>query len=493
MESLVLIIPLVISISFLTVKNKNTAHVLNAIGAFLLLGLSIFITHGIIAKETITYSFLSGLFYIDSLSVIVLDIILIIGFFALIYSIKYLDEEYKHKAIDIKRIKIYYSLTYAFILTMVLVVTTQNLGLMWIAIEATTLASAFLVGFYNNKHSIEAAWKYIIICSVGIAFALLGIVFLYISSGQVFHGSKAPLNWYFLYENAGMLQGGILKISFIFVLVGFGTKVGLAPMHTWLPDAHSQAPAPISALLSGVLLNSALYGIIRILAIVNKNLGLDNPFAQRLLIAMGILSIATAAVFIISQKDYKRALAYSSIEHMGVMSFALGLFTPLSIFAALFHMINHAFTKSMLFFASGNIYLKYKTKEIPKVRGILKIMPVTGFAFLAGLFAISGMPPFSVFFSELAVAMSAAGKNHFILAGIFLLLIAVIFAGIVLTMLKMFLGDNENRDITSGEVNIPGTAVILVLLIIVFTTGVFLPQPVKNLLDSAVSIIEGGN
>lgn len=493
MVALVLIIPLIFSLMFWTVNNKHVAHVINCVGAVLLLVPAFFITHLVLTEGTINQNIIGGLFYIDSLSVIILDIILVIGFLACIYSIKYLDEEYKHQVIDMKRIRIYYSLTYAFIFTMVLVVTTQNLGLMWIAIEATTLASAFLVGFYNNKHSIEAAWKYIIICSVGIALALLGIVFLYFSSVQVFHGSKAPLNWLFLYENAGMLHGSILKISFIFVLVGFGTKVGLAPMHTWLPDAHSQAPSPISALLSGVLLNSALYGIIRVLSIVNKNLGENIAFTQRLLIIMGLLSITTAAIFIISQKDYKRLLAYSSIEHMGIITFALGIFTPLSIFAALFHMVNHAFTKSMLFLASGNIYLKYKTKEISKVRGILKTMPVTGTVFLLGLFAISGMPPFSVFFSEFAVGISAAGRHHFILVIIFLLLIAVIFAGITYTTLKMFFGNNGDKSIKRGEINIPGLVVLSVLLLIITVTGIFLPQPAKELIDSAVSIVKGGN
>ncbi len=493
MTALVLIFPLIFSLMFWTVKNKSAAHVLNSIGAFLLLFTSFFITYEVLNNGTVDWNIIGGLFYIDALSVVILDIILIIGFMACIFSIKYLDEEFKHKVIDMKRIKIFYSLTYAFIFTMLLVVTTQNIGLMWIAIEATTLASAFLVGFYNNKHSIEAAWKYVIICSVGIALALLGIVFLYFSSVQVFHGSKVPLNWLFLYENAGMLHGSILKISFIFVLVGFGTKVGLAPMHTWLPDAHSQAPSPISALLSGVLLNSALYGVVRVLSIVNKNLGGNTAFTQRLLIVMGLLSIATAAVFIISQKDYKRLLAYSSIEHMGIITFALGIFTPASIFAAFFHMINHAFTKSMLFLASGNIYLKYKTKEISKVRGILKTMPVTGTIFLLGLFAISGMPPFSVFFSEVAVAISAAGRQHFILTIIFLVLIAIIFAGITFTTLKMFFGSNEDKSIKRGELNVPGLVVLSVLMLIITVTGIFLPQPVKDLIDSAVSIVKGGN
>lgn len=493
MEALILLVPLLFSLLFWTAKKRATTHIINITGSIMLFVSMIYTTCSYLSNGVIEGTLLNGLFYIDSLSLIVLDIILCIGFLVCIYSVKYLDLEYEHRTIDTKKIKIYYSLLYAFIFTMITVVTTQNLGLMWIAIEATTLASAFLVGFYNNKHSIEAAWKYIIICSVGIAFALLGIVFLYISSGSVFQGVKAPLNWTFLYEHAGALQSGILKISFIFILVGFGTKVGLAPMHTWLPDAHSQAPAPISALLSGVLLNSALYGIIRILSIVNRRLGPDDLYTKRLMIGMGLLSIAAAAVFILYQKDYKRLLAYSSIEHMGIIVFALGFFTKLSIFAALFHMINHAFTKSMLFLLSGNVYLKYGTKEIQKVKGLLKIMPVTGTVFLLGLFAIAGMPPFSVFFSELSVALSAASAYHYVLAAMFLVLVAVIFAGIAVTTLKMFFGNTVSNDLQSGEINKLGLTVILLLFAIITVTGVFMPEPVKNIVDSAVLIIKGGN
>jgi hydrogenase-4 component F len=244
MGMFVLAIPLVTALSFLAAGRKRSMHIINGCGAALLLLSSAYMTERVITLGTLSYKALGGFFYVDSLSIIVLDIILVVGFMACVYSIGYLDEEYRHNALDLRRMKIYYMLTYVFIFTMVLVVTTQNIGLMWIAIEATTLASAFLVGFYNNKHSLEAAWKYIIICSVGIALALLGIVFLNYSSANAFHNPGVQLNWAYLFQNAKALDGSILKISFIFILVGFGTKAGLAPMHTWLPDAHSQAPSP---------------------------------------------------------------------------------------------------------------------------------------------------------------------------------------------------------------------------------------------------------
>jgi hydrogenase-4 component F len=448
------------------------------------------ITNKVNATGNISYPFLNSFFYLDALSVIVLDTISIVSFMVSIFAIGYLNQELRHQVINVRRIQLFYSLMYAFIFTMVLVVSTQNLGLMWIAIEATTLASAFLVGFYNNKESIEAAWKYVIICSVGIALALLGIVFLYISAMNIFEGSKSSLNWLFLLQNAKSLHGSILKIAFIFILVGFGTKAGLVPMHTWLPDAHSQAPSPISALLSGVLLNSALYGMIRVLAIINKNLG-SNIYTGRLLVTAGLISIATAAVFILTQKDYKRMLAYSSIEHMGIITFGLGIFTPVSLFAALFHMVNHAFTKSLLFLASGNVFLKYKTREISKVTGLLKTLPITGMAFLLGLFAIAGMPPFSVFSSELNMIIAAFSANQLLQAALFILFIAAVFAGIALVALKMFFGNNNNPQIESGEENLMGLPILIALLLIITVTGMLMPEQFKRLLESASGIIRG--
>jgi len=262
-------------------------------------------------------------------------------------------------------------------------------------------------------------------------------------------------------------------------------------MHTWLPDAHSQAPSPISALLSGVLLNSAMYGIIRTVAIVNRNLG-SSVFTGRLLMAMGILSIATAAVFILTQKDYKRLLAYSSIEHMGIIAFALGIFSPLSVFGALYHMINHSLTKSMLFLSSGNILQKYNTKQISKITGVLKVLPISGLAFLIGLFAITGTPPFSIFSSEFSIIVSIFQTKNFFIGIIFVLLLAIVFAGVAVTLFNVFYR-NTNKDIPEqGEINIPGTVCIITLLIVITATGIFMPEGVKNLLTQAQSIITGG-
>jgi hydrogenase-4 component F len=346
-----------------------------------------------------------------------------------------------------------------------------------------------LVGFYSDKNALEAAWKYVIICSVGIAIALLGITLLNFSSLNILEG-RLLLDWTALYEHAEFLQNSSLRLAFIFILVGFGTKAGLAPMHTWLPDAHSQAPSPISALLSGVLLNSAMYGIIRTVAIVNRNEG-SSVYTGRLLIALGILSIATAAIFILTQKDYKRLLAYSSIEHMGIIAVAIGIFSPLSVFGALLHMINHSLTKSMLFLSTGNILQKYKTKEIAKIKGVLKSLPVSGTVFLLGLFAIAGTPPFSIFASELSIMISIFQEKFFGLGVIFILLIAIVFAGIALNLFKMFYGEAQDKNLQPGDGNMPGTVCLVVLLLVIAITGIFIPEGVKELIIRAQNIIIG--
>ena len=298
------------------------------------------------------------------------------------------------------------------------------------------------------------------------------------------------LDWIALYNNAESLKSPIVKLAFIFILIGFGTKAGLAPMHTWLPDAHSQAPSPISALLSGVLLNSAMYGIIRTVAVVNRNLG-SSIYTGRLLIALGILSILTAAIFILTQKDYKRLLAYSSIEHMGIIAVAMGVFTPLSVFGALLHMINHSLTKAMLFLASGNILQKYNTKQISEIKAILKLLPISGTVFLLGLFAIAGTPPFSVFASELSIMVSLFTAKKFVVGGALALLLAIIFAGIAVTLFKMFYGNNQEEELQPGETNKAGTIVIVVLFLVISISGLFIPDELKNLITQAQNIIIG--
>lgn len=485
-----LAIPVLAVLLFLFFKKEKLLYIISVSASICLIIVAVLITRQVMLWGKVEYSSLGGIFYLDALSIIVLDIVLIIGLMASIYSVGYMEEEIKQGKIKIGRLKIYYILMYSFIFTMILALTVKNMGIMWIAIEATTLASAFLVGFYNDRYALEAAWKYVIICSVGIAIALLGIIFLHLSSIGVLPSSDY-LDWTALYDQAEALNTSIARLAFIFILVGFGTKAGLAPMHTWLPDAHSQAPSPISALLSGVLLNSAMYGIIRTVAIVNRNLG-SGVYTGRLLIALGIISMVTAAIFILTQKDYKRLLAYSSIEHMGIIAIAIGIFTPLSVFGALLHMLNHSFTKSMLFLSSGNILQKYHTKRISGIKGVLKLLPVSGTVFLLGLFAIAGMPPFSIFASELSILASIFAIKSFFLGLVFVILLAVVFVGIALNLFKVFYGPAVENNLSPGEVNTPGLMAIVTLLVVISLTGIVIPNELKVLITNAQSIILGG-
>jgi hydrogenase-4 component F len=485
----VLAIPVAAVMLFLLVKGRRAQHAISVAASLLQAVVAVFLTREVMRAGSIAYSALGGLFYIDSLSIIVLDIVIVIGLMTSLYSIGYMEEEIRHGKMASGKLRFYYVLMYSFIFTMVLSLTVRNMGIMWIAIEATTLASAFLVGFYNDKNALEAAWKYILICSVGIAIAMLGIILLHLSSTGVLEDSRF-LDFTALFEQAKSLKSPTVRLAFIFILVGFGTKAGLAPMHTWLPDAHSQAPSPISALLSGVLLNSAMYGIIRTVSIVNRNLG-SSVFTGRLLIAMGILSVTVAAVFILTQKDYKRLLAYSSIEHMGIVAIAVGVFSPVAVFGAILHMINHSLTKSMLFLSSGSILQKYDTKIIYRIKGVLRVLPVTGFVFLLGLFAIAGTPPFSVFASELSVITAVFQSRRFLLGAALAILLAVIFGGIAATMFKMFYGKaDENR--MPGETNVLGAVSTLVLLIVIALTGLIIPVGLRDLIGQAQRIITGG-
>ena len=484
------IVPLVAVAISQFAKQTKVLHTISMVTSLLMLVFAGFCTHAVALDGQLTYSLFNGLFLIDSLSIIILDIVTVIYFLTSIYAIGYLQEEMRHGKISQEKLRLYYMLMYVFLFAMVLALTVSNIGILWVAIEATTLASAFLVGFNNDHNSLEAAWKYIIICSVGIAITLVGIIFMHLSSVDVIQSGDA-LKWNVLLSEAKNLNEPVLRFAFIFILIGFGTKAGLAPMHTWLPDAHSQAPSPISALLSGVLLNSAMYAIIRCLTIVNKNSG-DSQFAGRIMIGFGILSVLTAAVFILSQKDYKRLLAYSSIEHMGIIALAIGLFTPLSVFAGLLHMMNHSLTKSMLFLASGNILQKYNAREISKIRGLLKVLPFTGVIFLLGLLAISGTPPFSIFGSEVNVFVSIFDADQAWLGIVLILLLAIVFAGIAATLFKVFYGEVDTSLIEPGETNLPGVFAMGVLLIIIIVTGVTMPEGLKGLFLAARQIVLGG-
>jgi hydrogenase-4 component F len=436
-----------------------------------------------VVKKSIIFE-LGNTLFLDSLNGILLLVITGLSFLTAIYSIGYMGRE-KENGLPENKVREFYFWMNAFIFAMLLVSLSNNFGILWIAIEGTTLATAFLISFYKNKEAVEAGWKYIILCSLGIAFALFGIIILYFTVYHQLGHELNALNWTEIISVADNINPFLLKIAFIFILVGFGTKMGLAPLHFWLPDAHSQAPTPISALMSGVLLNCAFYAIIRVEAILNK-VGIGD-FGANLLMLFGILSVFVAAIFIIKQTDYKRLLAYSTMEHMGLIAFSFGINTKLAIFAGIFHLLNHAFVKGLMFFSVGSVLTAFHTKKINEVRGLLKSMPFTSAFIILGVLAITGTPPFNVFTSEFLIFSSAfeSGKIwQIILIVVFLIMI---FAGFIYHFFHMLMGETEKKvQSESFSMILP----VFVLAVVALIFGIFIPDKIYTLLDRVSEIIK---
>lgn len=320
----------------------------------------------------------------------------------------------------------FYALFAGFALTVLVSTVMNNAGLYWIAIELTTLVSTFLVGFERAAESVEAAWKYIIIVSAGISLALLGTVLFY-WSGSFVLGPVYDMTWTALQQSAAKTNPTLVSLAYLLVLIGYGTKVGLAPMHTWLPDAHSESPAPVSAMLSGALLNGAMLGIVRYLAVADSA-GVG-PFARTVLIALGVISLTVGALFIVRQDGIKRLMAYSSVEHMGVVALGFGFGGIFGVAGALYHMLNHSLNKSLMFFGAGNVMRTFGTKEIHHIRNVWAHFPVQGGLWLAGAAAITGAPPFGLFLSELVILRGGLEQRYEWAVAIMLVLLIVIFIG----------------------------------------------------------------
>jgi len=373
-----------------------------------------------------------------------------------------------------------------FTLMMLFAVVSNNVGFMWIAIEATTITSAMLIPLHVTKASVEASWKYILIGSVGIALAFGGTVLGYFDFVNLAGRQERALNWTVLMASASHLHPQVIQLAFVFILVGYGTKAGLAPMHTWLPDAHSEAPAPLSAMMSGVLLAVALYAVIRWEAVVNAAVG--TKFTDDLFIAMGLLSLAIGAFSLVIQRNYKRMLAYSSIEHTGLICVGLAL-GPLGTFAAMLHLLNHALAKSTMFLLAGRVLHRYGTTEIGRVSGLLKVMPWTGGLFAAGILAVIGLPPFGLFISEFALFRAGFAAGRPWLMGLVLALLAVAFVSMIGHLNRMLYGA-PTAGVPVGERDlwplVPLGACVAALVLL----GVVLPAPLQALLRQIVEIVE---
>src|SRR3989344_83335 len=424
-------------------------------------------------------------FSVGSLDAVIMLIIAFVGLAATVYSIEYLRQETAKNIIGFSgvsrlrsRVREYFILLNLFMAMMFLAITVSNPIFAWIFIEATTLSTAFLISFYNKPSAIEGAWKYLIINSIGILLAFFGTL-LYFSSPDSLMGNGF-VTWQSLGVNAMNLDPLVIKFAFIFIFIGYGTKVGFAPMHTWKPDAYSKAPAPIGALFSGALLPVAFAVILKFKMITDIVVG--PSFSQNLFIIFGLLSIVIAATIMFVSRNYKRLLAYSSIENAGIIAIGFG-FGGLGIFAAMLHMIYHSFLKSALFFLSGNFLLKYNSAKITAIRGALNVVPITAILFLTGFFAITGAPPFGIFFTKIFILSGSIKELPFIVITV-IMLVSILFIGFLKHAMVMIFEQGDSN-IKAEKENIwlllPPVALIVIALFLSFNIPPFLSILIYNI------------
>ena len=408
-------------------------------------------------------------FFVDPFNVFLVALTALVGMTTAVFSRPYMRIEQHHGRLSTGRLRLYHSMYQLFMFTMLLALLTNNMGILWVAMEAATLSTVLLVSLYRTPASLEAAWKYFILCGVGIAQALFGTVLLYFAAEKALgaEGTTALL-WTHLNEVKAQLEPTVLVIAFAFLLVGYGTKVGLAPLHNWLPDAHAEGPTPVSAVLSGLLLNVAIYAVVRCKVIAEG--ALHSQLPGRMLMAFGLLSVVIAVFFLWRQKDIKRLFAYSSIEHMGIVTFAFGMGGPVANFAALLHMTVHSLTKSAIFFAVGHAAQKTGTQIMDDIRGLLVLSPTVGWGLMLGALAILGLPPFGVFASEFLI-LTTAMREHPWTTPVLLFSLAVAFAAIFGRVQPMVFGETNAKRLPHPPALLP----VFAHLALVLTLGVYMP------------------
>lgn len=421
---------------------------------------------------------------LDTLGAWVIVCISIVYTLSSIYAVGYmrlLNEE--------QRLPVFYGLFSGFAFTMLAACVMNNAGVYWIAIELTTLISTFLVGFEREAESTEAAWKYIVVVSGGISLALLGTVLFYWGSSFVL-GPSYAMTWDALRRSAPEVYPPLLLVSFLLVLVGYGTKAGLAPMHTWLPDAHSESPAPVSAMLSGALLNASMLGIARFLGVVSGTS--ISSFAHSAVVGFGIFSFVLAAFFIVRQSGIKRLMAYSSVEHIGVQALGLGFGGPLGVAGALYHMLNHSLNKSLMFFGAGNAMRAYGSKEIKGIRHVLKVFPVSGVLWLLGAVGIAGAPPFALFLSEFTILRSGIGGRYRWAAIVFVVFLIVIFIGFLAHFRAMYFDEAPDQETPSLPWTVWRTLPMWLAFLPLLLLGLWWPHGLWDVFNRVFPDVMGG-
>ncbi|HEY0178600.1 MAG TPA: hydrogenase 4 subunit F [Dokdonella sp.] len=477
----VLAIPLLGGVVLAQCGHRERAPEVNA--AFSLAAL---VAAALLAREVVAqgaFTRYGEQFLVDALNVFLVALTAFVGFTTSLFSRPYMRVERERGRMTPRRLRLYHSMYQFFMFTMLLALLTNNLGILWVAMEAATLTTVLLVSVYRTPASIEAAWKYFILCGVGIAQALFGTILVYLAAERVL-GGHGGLLWTTLDGVKGQLQPTVMALAFVFLLVGYGTKVGLVPVHNWLPDAHAEGPTPISAVLSGLLLNVALYAIVRCKVLTDG--ALHSPFAGRLMIGFGLLSVVVAAFFLSRQRDVKRMFAYSSIEHMGLVTFAFGLGGPVATFAALLHMTVHSLVKSGIFFTVGHATQIAGSQAIERIRGLVRVSPSVGWGLMLGSLAILGMPPFGVFASEFLILTTAMRELPWA-TPLLLLALGVAFAAIFGRVQPMVFGETELEPLAHPPALVPVFAHLALGLML----GLYVPPYLDAWYRQVVALIGG--
>jgi hydrogenase-4 component F len=493
-----LIIPLIAGPLAFFLRRRPTMEVVNLAAFSIELGLAVALAAQVVRSGPV--SLWDGFLYADALSALVVLLSAFVALVCSIYAVGYFRHEERSGVLQeaeevggrfaVDKLREYYALMPLLVFAMMLVALANNLGILWVAVEGTTLASVFLVMFYGRETSLEAAWKYAIIGGVGLSMALFGTILTYYSAyGPLGTDTLAGLNWSVLAGNAAQFDKPTMRLAFILILLGYGTKAGIAPMHTWKPDAYSEAPIPGAAMLATGVLNCALYGLVRFYILSSKCLG--PHFGSQLLILFGLLSMAVAVPFILVQKNFRRLLAYSSIDHSGIMVLALGFGGPLGILGMLLHMTFHSVTKPLLFFCAGNVQQHLNTDLFQKAKGgLIHSMPLTGAAFLMVTLAVTGSPPFSFFQSEFTILRAGFSRGSLVLAVFFVSFLVLIFSGFLVHIANLVLGEDQGLPRTDmcvwKKYSVVGLAVVIVVM------GFWIPAPLFRLIQSAVGIVVGG-
>ena len=489
----ILAVPVLAAVTAFTARRRAAMEVINLIAAVATLVLGVMLAGQVLQWGTI--STWDDLLYADALSALVMLLIGFVYVTCAIYAIGYFrDDEKNHVfeesepgSVALTKLRKYYTLTPLFVFSMALVVLSNNLGIMWVALEGTTLATIFLVTFYGRATSLEAAWKYAMIGGVGLSMALFGTILTYYSAHQILETETlAGLNWSVLVTRAAQFDKTTMRLAFILVLLGYGTKAGLAPMHTWKPDVYSEAPVPVAAMLAAALLNCALYGLVRFFILASRCLGPE--FASQLMIIFGLLSMGIAVPFILAQRSFRRILAYSSIDHGGIMVLGLGFGGPLGALGMLLHMTFHSITKPLLFFCAGNVQQHLKTDQFSRTGGgLIHSMPVTGTVFMIAMLAVTGSPPFSMFQSEFTILRAAFDGRHVAAAILFVLFLVAIFSGFLVHIARMVLGPDPGYE--RGDLCPFKKYTLVGLSAVVVALGFWIPSPLFALVQKAAGLI----